>query len=445
MFFPEESQVRPYRLLCLLSALLICVSGCMGLPGRTPPMTKEVRQKYIESFDIMTKKIEDSFWDPEILESRWDGLKEECSEKVVAAEGIDEARAAMRQLLSALKLSHFGLMSATASEEFRRGRQPGEAGMILRTSDDDQVIVVRVEPNGPADIAGIQPGDEILQAKDRELASLIKEWKITGNRYLVVQGLRSICSGKAGATRELLVLGESGERKVTIILEAADKDIPRVGVGNISPIPLRMEKKILEDNILYLRWNMFLGPGLVMPWIEESLSEHSEAKGLVIDLRGNPGGIGIMACGISGWLIPEQGFQLGKMIMRDSELNFTVNPRMGGWVKPVAMLIDEGSGSTSEIMAQGLRDAGRVRLFGRTTAGAALPSLIIELPSGDMLQYAISDYISASGHRMEGVGVQPDERIPVDSALIRKYGDPVLHRARNWLVGKPGGPDSPQR
>jgi carboxyl-terminal processing protease len=111
----------------------------------------------------------------------------------------------------------------------------------------------------------------------------------------------------------------------------------------------------------------------------------------------------------------------------------------------VAMLIDEGSGSTSEIMAQGLRDAGRVRLFGRTTAGAALPSLIITLPSGDMLQYAISDYISASGHRMEGVGVQPDERIPVDSALIRKYGDPVLHRARNWLVGKPGGPDSPQR
>jgi carboxyl-terminal processing protease len=118
---------------------------------------------------------------------------------------------------------------------------------------------------------------------------------------------------------------------------------------------------------------------------------------------------------------------------------------MGGWVKPVALLIDEGSGSTSEIMAQGLRDAGRVRLFGRTTAGAALPSIIIELPSGDMLQYAISDYISASGHRMEGVGVQPDERIPVDSALIRKYGDPVLHRARNWLVGKPGGPDSPQR
>ncbi|NCF56890.1 MAG: hypothetical protein GWP41_11620, partial [Planctomycetia bacterium] len=100
---------------------------------------------------MMTKKIEDSFWDPELLESRWGGLKEECREKVLAAEGIDEARGAMRQLLSALKLSHFGLMSAAASEEFRRGHQPGEAGMILRASDDDQVIVVRVEPNGPAD------------------------------------------------------------------------------------------------------------------------------------------------------------------------------------------------------------------------------------------------------------------------------------------------------
>ena len=145
---------------------------------------------------------------------------------------------------------------------------------------------------------------------------------------------------------------------------------------------------------------------------------------------------------MAGWLIEDEGFELGTMKTKANDMNFSVNPRLDGWVKPVALLIDEGSASTSEIMAQGLRDIGRVRLFGRTTAGAALPSVLVKLPNGDILQYAMADYVSVSGKRMEGVGVEPDEYIEVDPDQIREFGDPELKKAAYWILGKPGGPRS---
>ena len=163
---------------------------------------------------------------------------------------------------------------------------------------------------------------------------------------------------------------------------------------------------------------------------------------MILDLRGNPGGLGLMACGLAGWLIEDEGFELGTMKTKANDMNFSVNPRLDGWVKPVALLIDEGSASTSEIMAQGLRDIGRVRLFGRTTAGAALPSVLVKLPNGDILQYAMADYVSVSGKRMEGVGVEPDEYMEVDPDQIRQFGDPALKKAAYWILGKPGGPRS---
>ena len=100
------------------------------------------------------------------------------------------------------------------------------------------------------------------------------------------------------------------------------------------------------------------------------------APGVVIDLRGNPGGLGAMAMGMSGWFVADKGHQLGVMTMRTGDLKFAINPRANGYTGPVAILTDEITASTSEIMAGGMQDLGRARLFGATSAGAALPSII---------------------------------------------------------------------
>jgi carboxyl-terminal processing protease len=435
-----------FRLSQLQKILFLFVSlsllaGCLGLPGRSQPLSREQKVLFLESFDEMTRMIEETFWDPQYLQECWGELKDECREQVEDAKSAGEARSAMRRLLASLEMSHFGVIPDSASQELTGSPSDGEAGMILRVSDG-RAIVVRLEEGGAAEKVGIQPGDEILRVGERDLAPRLKEWGESGSRYLPIQALQSACSGEPGTEREYLVRNAQEDRTVTLTFQPPSDEHPRVGFGNIAPVPLKMEKRILEDDILYLRLSMFLGPMQVMPWFENAIQEHRDSKGLIIDLRGNPGGLGLMACGLAGWLIEDEGFELGTMKTKASDMNFSVNPRLDGWVKPVALLIDEGSASTSEIMAQGLRDIGRVRLFGRTTAGAALPSVLVKLPNGDILQYAMADYVSASGKRMEGVGVEPDEYIEVDPEQIRQYGDPVLKKAAYWILGKPGGPRS---
>ena len=95
--------------------------------------------------------------------------------------------------------------------------------------------------------------------------------------------------------------------------------------------------------------------------------------------------------------------------------------------------MDGLSASTSEIFTAGLKDHGRARVFGETTAGAALPAAANRLPNGDVLMHAIADLIRPNGKRIEGVGVHPDEPVPVTrKGLLSDVDEPLL-AARDWI------------
>jgi carboxyl-terminal processing protease len=104
---------------------------------------------------------------------------------------------------------------------------------------------------------------------------------------------------------------------------------------------------------------------------------------------------------------------------------------------PLAILVDGLSLSTSEVMAGGMQDIGRARVFGTRTGGAALPSLIERLPNGDGFQFAVANYISASGRVLEGQGVIPDEEVSLDRATLLAGKDPVIEAAVRWIESQP--------
>jgi carboxyl-terminal processing protease len=170
-----------------------------------------------------------------------------------------------------------------------------------------------------------------------------------------------------------------------------------------------------------------------MPLFQKAIEEAQQGSGLVLDLRGNPGGVGAMAMGIGGWLVEEKGRKLGTMIGRDFKLNFTVQPRAVTFSGPVAVLVDGCSASTSEILAGGLQDLGRARVFGTPTAGAALPSLIVKLPNGDAFQDAIANYVAEGGQALEGRGVLPDETAGPSREALLEGDDPALSAALAWI------------
>jgi carboxyl-terminal processing protease len=149
-----------------------------------------------------------------------------------------------------------------------------------------------------------------------------------------------------------------------------------------------------------------------------------------------------MVMGIGGYFVAEE-VALGTMRMRDSELNFVANPRridsrgnvVEPYAGPVAILMDSTSASTSEVFAGGLQAIGRARVFGERSMGAVLPSLMEELPNGDVLQHAVADFIiTATDVRLEGRGVVPDEQVRVTRADLLAGGDPVLDAALKWIV-----------
>ena len=187
-----------------------------------------------------------------------------------------------------------------------------------------------------------------------------------------------------------------------------------------------------SGDVGYLTFSTFLDPARIMPQVTKAVTSFSDCAGIIIDLRGNPGGIGAMAMGVAGHLMSEEA-TLGTMKTRDGEIKFVVFPRAETFDGPVAVIVDETSASTSEIFAAGLKDLGRARVFGTRSAGQALPSTVVKLPNGDGFQYAFANYFSAGGKALEGEGVAPDVVAEPARVSLLAGRDPAVDAATGWM------------
>jgi carboxyl-terminal processing protease len=196
--------------------------------------------------------------------------------------------------------------------------------------------------------------------------------------------------------------------------------------GNFPPQYAEFESNRLEGGIGYIRFNIFVTP--LMDRIRAAIRSMLDVRGIIIDLRGNPGGFGGMAAGIAGVLEAKQT-SLGAMKLRSGRQAFIVFPQKDAYLGPVVVLVDGGSASTSEIFAAGLQESGRATIVGERTMGAALPSIFGKLPTGALFQYAIADFRTPKGVLIEGLGVKPDIEIKLTRRALLEGRDPQLDAA----------------
>jgi C-terminal processing protease CtpA/Prc len=234
-----------------------------------------------------------------------------------------------------------------------------------------------------------------------------------------------------GVLRELL--GRLGHSHVGVIAREVYEKEGAGGIANLPSMPLRVEFARRAEKVGYLRLNVFFDPEGLARAMERAVEECRGCAGFVVDLRGNPGGLGGLAATLAGWFV-DRACVLGKLQYRDLELTLAVNPRVAPFTARLAVLIDGKSASTAEFFAAGMQDLGRARIFGQKSMGAALPSMIDVLPSGDRLQYVIANYVSVGGGAIEGRGVVPDVAI---EASGQQNQDPVLDAAMEWIL-RPG-------
>ncbi len=413
-------------------------------------LSPEQRRANLASFDQVWTTVQQKNWDPTLGGIDWKAVRDELRPKVEKATSEEEVRSIMQDMLSRLHLTHYGVVPAAVygDVENAKGSTPGAevSGQSVETGTtgidvrviDGEALVVAVEPNSSAHKLGVRLGWRIQRINDEDMAPMLRRvastyQHSTQRQMMLTRSVIGRLDGPVDNPVEL-VFGDAKDRPVTLSLRRARPEGQPEKFGYMPESFLSITTKRIPPGIGYIGFNYFLDPSRLTSAFQTEIEACKECPGMIIDVRGNPGGIGILAMGLAGYFIDKPDQKLGTLYMRSLPMNFVVNPRPPAFAGPLAILIDGLSASTSEIFASGLQDLGRARIFGSPSAGAALPSMFERLPNGDGFQFAMATYKSESGKTLEGSGVQPDVAAPLTRAALLAGNDPALDAAVQWIT-----------
>ena len=404
-----------------------------------PPWKAEA----LASFDEAWTTINDTFYDPAFGGLNWEAVRDELRPRVASAATATAARAVIVDMLARLKRSHFVLLPSVAALDDPPPAGNATVGIDLRVFDRD-VVITRVEPESPASRAGLAQG-QVLLGVDETPAESWWRAKAAGADWRVVavdvwrRAARSL-RGAHGSAAAMKVRDARGERIVEVTRVAEPGE--RVVLGDMPPMVTRVSSHAVKTPggraVGVVGFNVWMTP--VNDPLAREIDRHRSKQGIVIDLRGNPGGLAAMIQGVAGHFFATTNL-LGRMKMRTSELELRANPRIvtpdgvrvEPYTGPVAILVDELTASASECFAGAMQSLGRARIFGRQTAGQALPASTRRLSNGDLLMHVVGDFVTATGQRLEGDGVRPDEVVPFSIEALRAGRDATLDAALRWL------------
>ncbi|HHS12901.1 MAG TPA: hypothetical protein ENN03_03925 [bacterium] len=386
--------------------------------GSTRPvnsLSQAFREKNLESFDFVWSAIHAQHFDTTFGGADWPAVREELRPEMDRAESMREARAVLLEMIGRLNLSHFSIIPSELYQNLEMTDpaedRSGDTGIDVFVNRES-VWVQSIRPESPAEKADLRTGWEIVAVDDQSLKPLLlnldREFgrKSTKTLFMTREITNRLTGPPGGSVRLKLVNLE--EDTLTVRLSLEQKPGLEYQIGHLPPQFIQYESRWLDESIGYIRFNNFLDPVRLMTAFNRDMLNFLKADGIIIDIRGNGGGIVAMAMGMAGWFVSEKQQYLGTLHFRENEIKAVIFPRANSYHGPLAILVDELSASTSEIFAGGLQDIERAVIVGSRTAGATLPSTIVRLPNGDAFQYVLANYVSRGGTVLEGRGVAPD-------------------------------------
>ncbi len=402
----------------------------------------------LTTFDAAWTLVRDSHFDRTLNGVDWNAVRTELRPKAAAAKTVGELRAVLRDMLGRLGQSHFAVIPASGDSAAKAAHDmSGDTGIDVRLVDG-VVVVSSVEPESSAAQTGVKPGWKVVSIGGTRLDPLVAElpaesrlrsveaWRIAQERLRGTSG-----------TRVRVAFEDLNAHQYDLTLDRRPETGEPVTVGHLPTMFVRVESERRQMpgglSAGVIRFNVWMTA--VDREFEKAMGAHRDADGIVIDLRGNPGGLAAMLMGISGHFVNERK-TLGTMKTRDSELRFVANPRLvnaagervAPFAGPVAIIVDSMSGSASECFTGGMQGIKRARVFGQTSMGQALPALFNKLPNGDILIHAYGDFVAADGTRLEGRGVVPDEVTPLSREALARGQDPAMDAALAWVARSAG-------
>lgn len=283
----------------------------------------------------------------------------------------------------------------------------GGIGAIIMQYDSAQVVISQPYDGLPAQKNGVLAGDVILEVDGKKCAG-----KKTND---VSQMLR----GKAGTTV-----------KLKLRREGEDKPIVKEFVREEIKLPVVPHHAMLNDSVGYLAFGEFTeNSSKAFRRALDDLCADGQCKHLIIDLRGNGGGLISEAQTIAGYFLPK-GTEIvttkGKIKASDRRYKTIMDPLYPNL--PLTVLVDGHSASASEILCGSLQDLHRATLIGEKTFGKGLVQNIRKVVYGGNLKVTTAKYYLPSGRCIQGVGIEPDivvkddsQKVNITYSLYRKH------------------------
>ena len=409
------------------------------------------------TFDTAWAIIRRTHWDTTYNGVNWQAVREELRPRAQAARTRGELRLVLSDMVSRLKQSHFAIIPQEVSDATgapngggSSGRPTGTLGFDTRLVDS-LTVVSSIDSTGPAWQAGVRTGWTLEGIRGCPVAPRVARLPLSLEpRRRTLMGYQLVAGALSGAEGDTLAVTfrDAANQMRTVPLVFAPVRGSVVKFGNLPPVEAHLEwQRVQRDGrtVGIIRFNIWM-PVLAARF-DAAMDSLRGSDAIVLDVRGNFGGVGGMSMGFAGHFV-DSAYALGEMHQRGSTMKFLANPRRSDtrnrpvrpFAGPLALVVDPLSASTTEIFAGGLQAIGRATVFGTQTAGQALPSVPERLPNGDILYHAIADFLGPTGKPVEGDGVRPDTVTPLLRRALLDGQDPALDAAILWAARRSARP-----
>lgn len=354
-------------------------------------------------FDRTWKSVKSNFYDSKLNEQNWDRWRKHYKGKIKTDE---DANVAINTMLESLDDPYSRYLDKKNYAEQTTSIDSKITGIGVNiTSIDGKTYIVSVIEDTPAFFAKLKKEDIILKVNGKDISGM-----------------------KASEVADLVRGPENSAVTLTLLRkkQVIKKKILR------KEIKIKTVKSSIEKNIGYIQIMSFIGTTTSDEFVD-ALEKTEKTDGLIIDLRGNTGGLLPNAVFIAnmfinkGNIVSIVGRNGYKRNIYAQDTDFTVD-------KPILVLVDGGSASASEILSGALQDYHKAKLIGTKTFGKGMVQKIIPMPNETGLNITIAKYLTPSGHDINKKGIEPDIKVELSEKDIFARNDTQLKKAKTVLA-----------
>lgn len=353
-------------------------------------------------FDNVWQTVKNNYYDPSMNHQSWSRWKEHYHGKIKTDE---DAKVAIDTMLASLDDPYSKYMDKEEYNDQNTSIDSKITGIGVNiASNSGKISIINVMEGTPAQAANLQAGDIILEIDGKTVNGL---------------PLSDVAA---------LVKGPENTFVQMTILRNKDKFIKKIVRKEIK---IKTVKSTMDKNIGYIQISSFLGTSTPNEFME-ALEKTKDADGLILDLRGNTGGLLPNAVFIANLFISDGnivsivGRNNYKYDIYAQNTEFSIN-------KPLIVLIDGASASASEILSGALKDYKKAKLLGTTTFGKGMVQRIMPLPNETGLNLTIAKYLTPNGSDINKIGISPDIEVKLTLDDINNKKDKQLDTAKTIL------------